>query len=443
MEINSRFDYDKLSSDQDRDVHLLVSLQAPKLDLEKRVPLAIIPALDISGSMLGRPLEYAKQSIAKLIDNLGPTDYCGLVVFSTEAQLISSPKLMTADNKSQLKNQLRKIESRGNTAFGSGMLMALQQLAKLDIADSMLARVIMFTDGHANSGPRSLDELISLFQENLGKASISCFAYGDNCNQELLNLLAQEAKGNYAFIKNPDDAPAAFAKELGGLLSVYAHDIKVILEPQDKIKITQVISDVTNSVTDKSYELLVPEILSEEVRHLVIKCKIATNNARGIEDLIKVRVKFNMLHPVQNLTFKSMARLNFVDKDQHPELPVKEVDDQVTLAQMIRAQIDAEVFAKAGNYAQAISTMDCFVTLADGKGQAKFGNVATKTSKRLSSSVAYADSRSTLESLKRVGTRGVGVSYSAELDSDIKGISDSLQFNNSVQDDLQKAFKIS
>lgn len=440
MEITTRFDYDKISPDQDRDVHLLVSLQAPKLDLSTRAPLAIFPCLDVSGSMMGPKLDCAKQSISKLIENLSPTDYCGLVVFGSEARLISGPKLMTAENKTQLKSQLRKIECQGSTAFGSGMLMSLQQLSKLDISDSMISRVIMFTDGHANCGPRSLDEMVSLFPENLGKASISCFAYGEGCNQELLNQLAQEAKGNYAFIKNPDDAPGAFAKELGGLLSVYAHDIKITLDPQDKVKIVSVVSDVSNVNTDKSYELSVPEILSEEIRHLVIKCKVPACNTQGLQDLVRVNVEFNMLHPVQKLNFKKIARLDFVSKEQHPELPVKEVDDQITLAQMIRAQIDAEVFAKAGNYSQASFTMDNFTTLADIKGQSKFGVVASKTRDRLSSSSAYANNRSSLESLKRVGTRAVGITYCSELDSDLVDIVDSIQLNNSTQDELVKSF---
>ena len=84
MKIQPRFTHDKVRFDKTNDVHLVVSLKAPKLDWEaKRPPVCIIPIIDVSGSMKGEKLDYAKKTLLKLVDHLRPGDYCGLGAFAT------------------------------------------------------------------------------------------------------------------------------------------------------------------------------------------------------------------------------------------------------------------------------------------------------------------------------------------------------------------------
>src|SRR5574338_301945 len=99
MKIDARLTFDKIRHDQDFDAHLVLSLTAPTVEVgEKRSRICIIPVIDVSPSMAGEKLDYAKKSVLKLIDHLHTGDYCGLVQFSGRAQVIMRPTKITAES---------------------------------------------------------------------------------------------------------------------------------------------------------------------------------------------------------------------------------------------------------------------------------------------------------------------------------------------------------
>jgi len=78
MKTKIRMTFDKVRHDQPNDIHCVVSLQAPKLEWQKkRPPICVTNAIDVSGSMSGEKMHFAKQSVLKLADHLKPGDWCG------------------------------------------------------------------------------------------------------------------------------------------------------------------------------------------------------------------------------------------------------------------------------------------------------------------------------------------------------------------------------
>ena len=66
MKTTARFTFDAVRHDQENEVHLVVSLKAPKKDWEtKRPPVCVFPVIDTSTSMSGQKLDYAKKSALK------------------------------------------------------------------------------------------------------------------------------------------------------------------------------------------------------------------------------------------------------------------------------------------------------------------------------------------------------------------------------------------
>lgn len=446
MEVTARFDFDKVCFDQDNCVHLLLSLRAPKINwIEQRPKLAIMPAIDISSSMgFASKLNYAKDSLLKMIDHLGSEDYCGLVTFGSEANLLSPPVLMNAENKDKLKSLVKKLQAYGNTAFASGMVMALKELRQLD--KDIISRVIMFTDGEANVGASKIADILALLPENLGRATVSAFGYGKDAKQDILDALAIEAKGNYAFIETPDNAPAAFAKELGGLLSVFATDLKITLRTREGLVLEQVVTDVSSSMKDGNCEIKLPELLSEEVRNLVVKCKLPAGTEPKVLDVLDLEINSTTLHPVQELTRTMTVQIETVVRGEHQDKATKEVDDLVTLAQMVRAQVDAAKLAERGLFVDAEACMTKFAAAAQTKGQVGFSSAAGRMKSLYGDRVTY-DSRSGyLRSFQKLGTRAVGASsVASDALEEVKtlGVFDSSEvfLNNSAQDELLKSFK--
>ena len=296
MKIQTRFTHDKVRFDKPHDVHLVVSLKAPKLDWEtKRPPVCIIPIIDVSGSMKGEKLDYAKKTLLKLVDHLRPGDYCGLGAFATQVYEIQAPIEMTQASKDALKNRIGDLRDTDSTNFSGGLELGLKWGSKVDVGKDMLVRVIMLTDGCANHGIASAEGLAQIV-DTRGKTTVSCFGYGTDANQELLADLAKRGGGNYAFIKHPDEALSAFGKELGGLLSTYAQGIVLDLAPHNGHKIEEVVSDVDVEEKDAKVIIKLGDILSEEERHVVIAMKLSeqTQALPREMNIVDVKIDFDL-----------------------------------------------------------------------------------------------------------------------------------------------------
>ena len=142
----ARLTYESVRHDQEKDLHLVVTLSAPPLDSRrKRPPVCVVPVIDVSGSMAGDKLHFARQSVMKLVDHLGPGDFCGLVTFSTEVATVFEAQEVTQGRKDLMKAAVGRLEPTQTTNLAGGMLRGLE-LARGTLPPGMLARVILFTD---------------------------------------------------------------------------------------------------------------------------------------------------------------------------------------------------------------------------------------------------------------------------------------------------------
>jgi hypothetical protein len=407
VKIQTRFTHDKVRFDKTNDIHLVVSLKAPKLDWEaKRPPVCIIPIIDISGSMAGEKLDFAKKTLLKLVDHLRPGDYCGLGAFATEVHEIQAPIEMTQASKDALKNRIGDLHTTSSTNFSGGLELGLKWGSKVDVGKDMLVRVIMLTDGCANHGVTSSEGLAKIVDIR-GKTTVSCFGYGTDANQELLADLAKRGEGNYAFIKHPDEALSAFGKELGGLLSTYAQGIVIDLAPHNGHKIEEVVSDV--DVEEKSEKVVIKlgDLLSEEERHVVIAMKLSEQTQALPRDMNIVDVKIDYDLRIdgkrEHRQDELKAKLRFVKDGDEQQKPTQEVDQIVGLAQVGQAQVAAEELAKKGDFRGAVQVMSVMQVSLNSRGHDKLEAFAKGIGSKVESRRATRRARAT--SVARRATR--------------------------------------
>ncbi len=428
MKTTAQLTYEKVRFDEAKDVHLVVSLAAPHLDAAApRPPVCVIPVLDVSGSMAGEKLHFAKQSVMKLVDHLAPGDFCGVVVFSTEVETLAPPAEMTQAHKDELKALVGRLAPRHNTNLGGGMLGGLDHARVTKLPEGMLVRVILFTDGLANEGPaKSHEALMRLLEENLGGATLSAIGYGDDADQELLRDLSTKGKGNYAYVQGPEDALTAFARELGGLLSTYAQAIEVRVTPADGVALTDVVSDVDAREEGGSVVLRVPDLLADEVRNLVLGVRLAPR-AVAIDAPVAVadvEVSLERLDAGRPVRERSIAHANvrFVGRADAQAAPTPSVDEVVAVAQLVRAQIEAEEAAGRGEFAHAHQVMVLFQEAVASRGHGAVAAAAGKVADRVGDAGAFHGSRAYRASIRRGGTRNVTTLFQGEAFDDLRSM---------------------
>jgi uncharacterized protein YegL len=223
----------KVLADHGHDGWVLVRLLAPAQPADaRRPPLAVLPVVDVSSSMEGPKLDAVKHALTQLIAHLVPSDFVGLVSFSGEARVILPITEVSQDSRGRLQHAIKSLLTDGLTNLAEGFLVGRRALEEAALPASLRARLVLLTDGQANRGVATgRPELRALVQQGIGPFSLSAFGFGKDCDHAMLGELADEGGGSFAYIQNEDGVLSAFARELGGLVSTYAADVRVRLAP--------------------------------------------------------------------------------------------------------------------------------------------------------------------------------------------------------------------
>lgn len=422
MEIQARLTNQKYDHSKDNQTHLVVSITAPASDwATKRPSICVLPVIDLSGSMSGAKLEYAKKSLLKLIDQLQPGDIVGLIGFESSIHKLMKPQQVTAEVKTQFKNLVSKLRPMGSTNLTDGFLEALKMVEGLDLSPKYIKRIILFTDGEPNVGVTDKSQILKLLKSSLGSTTVSAFGYGStgtvngSCDQDFLTNFAQEGSGNYAYVQDPDDALTAFGRELGGLLSTYAQNILVEINPLAGHPVEKAVTDVvvTKNVLGEA-EFQFPDILAEETRHFVFDVKLKQGKAgpRAV-NIFDVKTTYQVITSEGQRETKSIeakVKAQFVSAEDAQKEPNKELDAIVALAQVVRAQLEAEEQAKKGQFEAAAQIMANTANLVQNRGHHNTARVAASVQHKVSSKGLYDTSGGYLSSMKVGGTRAFGAS---------------------------------
>jgi Ca-activated chloride channel family protein len=201
-----------------------------------KVPREALPAsnlvflLDVSGSMNSPDkLPLLKQAITMLVGQLDARDSISMVVYAGASGMVLPPT--RGNMKAEILNALQQLQAGGSTNGAAGITLAYQ-LAQQNYIENGVNRVILATDGDFNVGLASTEELIDMIQRKR-KAGIALTTLGfgsGNYNDHLLEQLADEGNGNYAYIDRLSEAKKVLAQEFSATLMTIANDVKIQIE---------------------------------------------------------------------------------------------------------------------------------------------------------------------------------------------------------------------
>jgi Ca-activated chloride channel family protein len=183
-------------------------LQPPNRPPEKAlVPRQLIFVLDTSGSMWGFPLEMAKKTIQRALDNLRKDETFNLITFSGDTKILfPEPVPATPENVAQAKRVLAGAYGSGGTEMMKAIRTALGDDASADKpmeADPI--RVVCFmTDGYVGNDADIIAEI-----KKHSDARVFSFGIGTAVNRFLLTKMAEEGHGDVEFVTAPGEAQAA------------------------------------------------------------------------------------------------------------------------------------------------------------------------------------------------------------------------------------------
>lgn len=208
--------------------HLLrVGVATKEKHESERKPANLVFLVDVSGSMNGPDrIELAKQSLRILTQNLKEGDTVALVTYAGSTRLVLAPTGL--EHKAQILAAIEDLRAGGSTAMASGIDLAYEQAMKHAKATTS-SRVIVLSDGDANVGSHTHDEILSLISGRVKQGiTLSTIGFGmGNYKDELMEQLANKGNGNNFYIDSISAAKKVFEKQLGATLEVVAKDAKL------------------------------------------------------------------------------------------------------------------------------------------------------------------------------------------------------------------------
>jgi Mg-chelatase subunit ChlD len=190
-------------------------------------PLNLVLAIDNSGSMeRADRVAILREALKVLATKLRANDTLSVIAFSRTPRLwLDGLKGETV--RAKLSN-FDGLVPQGGTNIESALDLGYATALKHFIPGGN-NRVILLTDGAANLGaivPKNLVKKVEGYRKQ--GVALDCFGIGwDGYNDHLMEALARNGDGRYAFLNSATDIERDFGRKLAGALTVSAADIKV------------------------------------------------------------------------------------------------------------------------------------------------------------------------------------------------------------------------
>lgn len=206
---------------------LRVGIQGYAIPADERQDAVLTFVIDVSGSMQQENrLGLAQRSLKLMVDALRPTDAVGIVIYGSDAQ-VQLPTTSVAD-KETIFAAIDALGSNGSTNAEAGLKLGYD-LAWRNFNPAAINRVVLVSDGVANvgqTGPAAILETISQYAEQ-GITLTSVGMGMGNYNDVLMEQLADQGDGFYAYVDTIEEAQKLFVDDLTSTLQTIAKDAKV------------------------------------------------------------------------------------------------------------------------------------------------------------------------------------------------------------------------
>ncbi len=164
-------------------------------------PKELVFVLDTSGSMMGFPIEKAKETMKLALDSLNPQDTFNLITFAGDTSILfEEPVPATPQNLSKAQKFLETREGGG----GTEMMKAIRAALEPSDAQGHVRIVCFMTDGEVGND----FEIISEVQKH-PNARVFSFGIGNSINRFLLDKMAEHGRGAVEYVSLEDDGSAA------------------------------------------------------------------------------------------------------------------------------------------------------------------------------------------------------------------------------------------
>ena len=189
----------------DSDEGYFLLLVSPEIKNKKagKIKKNVIFVVDRSGSMSGKKIEQAKESLKFVLNNLNEGDLFNVIAYDSAVESFQ-PELQrySDETRADALGFVEGIYAGGSTNIDGALKSSLAQLSD----DSRPSYIIFLTDGLPTTGETNETKIVdNADSRNRSRTRIFTFGVGYDVNSRLLDKLARKCFGQSEYVRPNED----------------------------------------------------------------------------------------------------------------------------------------------------------------------------------------------------------------------------------------------
>lgn len=314
MRSEIQLQHDLVAVEHEETVHALLEVTAPQSENgTTRPPATLEVVVDRSGSMGDGRLHSALQALDALVGRLRPEDRLGLVTFDSEVSvpIAAGP----VGDGIAARQALGTIYPGGTTNLSGGLLRGIQEAQRG--ANGSGATLVLLSDGHANAGVVDHGQLES-FAAGAQRKRItsSTIGIGLGYDEDLLATIARGGGGNASFAEHGDDAGAALASEVDGLMSQTVQAASLTVRPSEEVAAVRLFNDLPAAVIEGGFMVELGDLNAGETRRVLLEIDVPAVAGLGLAQVCELELRWVDLQSMQSQLASFPVSVNVVPGDE-------------------------------------------------------------------------------------------------------------------------------
>jgi Ca-activated chloride channel homolog len=231
-----------------------VGVQGRRVDAADRKPVRLTFVIDTSGSMAeGGKLETVVNSLDALLSQLNGDDRVAIVRFEDESHIVLEPTSATSTD--DIRSALRSLQPGGSTNAEAGLRLGYS-VAQRMFESGATNRVVLLSDGVANVGPNGPEAILAEIGDwsrrdiDLNTIGVGTATYND----EMMEQLADQGNGFYAYIDNQATAEKLFIEKFVSTVETIARDAKIqVVFDDDRVASYRLLGFENRAIADRDF----------------------------------------------------------------------------------------------------------------------------------------------------------------------------------------------
>jgi len=206
---------------------LRIGVQGYEVPAEERQDASLTFVIDVSGSMdMDNRLGLVKRSLELLVEQLNRRDSVSIVVYGSDARVVLDPT--PGSDKDAILSAIYSLLPEGATNAEAGIRLGYQMALRAYNSDG-INRVILCSDGVANVGNTEAEVILAEIRGHVEEGvTMTTIGFGmDNYNDTLMEQLADNGNGFYAYVDDMRESKRLFIDNLTSTIQTIAMDAKI------------------------------------------------------------------------------------------------------------------------------------------------------------------------------------------------------------------------